>query len=236
MRLGLALLLAFTLTIRASPWPQLPPTTYSGTIENKPQGKPEPGARIVAVRPAQKPGLFDDWPLQNYKDREVSIGETLSGKDGRFVLVTKGGYATRLLVETQDHRMTAIVDKNLKHDNASLQIEVLPASFEIEYHVPLSQADVTAFGTICGKIMYDYAATGYSRALAIDGYRVRGIISPDDYATLLRLKPDITGDKPGMQQKWSTMTMRIPAFDEPVRFVGLGKEAEKKWSLLPDNE
>jgi hypothetical protein len=230
-RLALCFLAVVALTSCATPWPSsMPPTTYAGTIENQPRQKPEPDARIVAVRPETRSGLFDWFPIFPRYIPYVSIGETVSGKDGRFVLTTTGGYATKLLVQTQDHRMVAVVDRDLKRSTYSLRIEVLPEATDSVYHVAVEEADVTAFGDICDKLMYNYAATGYTKTYSLGDYRARGVITAKDYALLLKLKPDILGPNPGLRREWATLSLRITSFDQPVRFIDI---AEKKWFEMP---
>ncbi len=91
-----------------SPWPKdAPATTYTGIVLNEPLNKGEPNAIVYAIRPGVKPGFFDHFRLwQTSELADQVITSVASDGSGRFRLTVPHGYATWLLVTSQDHRLS----------------------------------------------------------------------------------------------------------------------------------
>jgi hypothetical protein len=198
----------------------MPTTTYSGTVVTAPLGTPAPSTKIVALRPRQDLNFYPPALLIPYSSRDETIGRTYSQSDGQFSLATTGGYATRLFAVSEDGWMEGLQDSGLGHHSRSgLALTLHAAQREISYHsVSLNKAECNLLTSAFGKITEQYLAAHRKHAVSIETYRARGVLSPKEYALLVRLKPHLMGEHPDIEMVFSRCIVRLDAFSRPVRF------------------
>jgi hypothetical protein len=230
----LALISLAGLTGCATQWPSLPPTTYAGTVYNEPLQRPETNAQITAVRPGEKPGLVDHFWMAPASERDGTIGLTRSDANGSFVLTTRGGYATQLLVRSDDGDLTALRDRGLQHGSDKLWIGIQPELVAISYHsVDIDETEMKTFRSACTRIMFRFAATEEHHTSSLDGYHRNGVLSDAEYALLRQLGPHLLGPHPDIEPEWPRFRWRIKSFDEPIEFIAHGLENGRYDHLFP---
>jgi len=227
---GKILLYAMVLSGCANRWPEdAPPVTYSGTVLNAPLHRGEPDATIYAVRPGVKPGLLDHYWLQPADEADGVMATAHSRKNGDFVLTTKSGYATELWAASQDGRLVALVDRDLKRGTTHLVLNVRPEIQDISYGTGLTEKQIATLRSACDKIMFHYTSTGYKTCLSFSGYREKSIISAEEFQLLKSLAPHLTGSKPDIEIAWPKEVLRVRSFDQPIWF----KPQESLFPLFP---
>jgi len=206
------------------PWPTLPPTEYSGTVINEPLGKGEPGAVITAFRPKEKAGpadlVMDKFVPMTVELADTKIATTLSGVGGRFILSIPSGYATTITVESADDRLTAYLDRDMKRSTENMVIKIDPVVQEVSYgSVAISDSDLSLLRSACEKMMFQLASTRYRHPLSVDDYAHRGIITPEEYAGLQRVKPHLLGRNPDIVVNFPRDSLHFLSFTDPIELV-----------------
>lgn len=231
----LTLLCLASLTGCATPWPNLPPATYAGTIYNEPQQHPEPDAQVTAVRPGEKPGLVDRYWMAPASERDKTIGIARTDQTGHFVLMTSGGYATQLLVKSADGDLTALWERDLKQGNENLWIGIRPELVAVSYrNVSIDESEMKIFRSACDKIMFRFVADSDHHTSSLPAYHREGVISDGEYTLLLQLGPHLIGPHPDIEPMWPRFHLRIKSLDQPIEFIAGGFENSRYDHLFPE--
>ena len=206
-----------------SPWPNdAPATTYTGMVLNASLNKGEPNATVYAIRPSVKPGFFDHvrlWSTSELGDQVVV--SVVSDRSGRFRLTVPHGYATWLLVTSQDHRLSGDVEQNLKRDVRDLTIKLVPEMNDIAFSGVVGDFpdhDQRMIQSAYYKMMFHYASTGYKAPLSLAAYEQKGIISLDESRMIQKYWQFLSGLKPAITVGWNCFSMRIISMSAPVGF------------------
>ncbi len=206
-----------------SPWPKdAPATTYTGVVLNEPLNKGEPKATVYAIRPGVKPGFFDHFRLwQTSESADQVAASVVSDRSGRFRLTVPHGYATWLLVTSQDRRLSGNVEQNLKRDVRDLTIKLDPQMNDIAFSGVVGDFpddDQKMIQSAYYKMMFHYASTGYETPLSLAAYEQKGIVSPDESRMMQKYWRFLSGPKPAITVGWNCFSMRIISVSAPVVF------------------
>ena len=206
-----------------SPWPKdAPATTYTGIVLNEPLNKGEPNAIVYAIRPGVKPGFFDHFRLwQTSELADQVITSVASNGSGRFRLTVPHGYATWLLVTSQDHRLSGEIEENLKRNVRDLMIKLDPQMNDIAFSGVVGDFpndDQKMIQSAYYKMMFHYASTGYKTPLSLAVYEQKGIVSPDESRMIQKYWRFLSGSKPDITVSWNCFSMRIISMSAPVVF------------------
>jgi len=115
----------------SSPWPELPPQRYTGTVVNEATSLPVEGVTIEATRNKLR-GFVLKMPSE-------TIGESKTNSKGRFVLTTREGWASWMRAEAPGPYYGALeLDRSSRDD---LTIKLRPAISTITSRLYIENAE-----------------------------------------------------------------------------------------------
>ena len=157
----------------ASPWPDLPPEEYTGTVVNGPLNRAEAGATVSASRSALRGVAV--FPVVD----EI-IGSTITRADGTFRLRTRTGYASDLTASSADRRLSARVRVRSHRNSINLRLE--PGLSSISYREVDPLSDTAKLAAVAVRsIMYDISRRPTRPPQSLHGYARRGVISDEQF-------------------------------------------------------
>ena len=195
------------------PWPQnMPPTRYTGMVVNLPRGgQSVPNAIVTAQRSSVKTGigLFSD----------ETIGRATADSQGRFVLVTRGGYAEELHASSADYRLGGT--RNAPHRSADdIVLKATPQLSTIVYHrgVDPSSPRIRAADASIRQLIAYLSAHPDEPRYSLRTYASRGIITDEQLAAFTQAPDLFFGPEPEVDYVWGTQALSFPSVDAPVGF------------------
>ena len=197
----------------------MPPVQYTGVVMSEPRHRPEPSATVLALRPRENLDFYPTFMfLQPNAARDEIIGRTKTGPDGRFSLLTTGGYATTLFSASADGWQEGSLTRVPRHDAGGQTILLQPAQRAISYtRVALSASQCAGLSSAFGKMVGAYIAN--RQALSVDAYARTGVLTAAEYRLLSDLRPHLVGTHPDIDMEFSRCVVRIDSWHGPVHFV-----------------